>query len=184
VLTADHGESQGEEGIFFSHGTGTTPAVARVPLIVVAPGLTPGRSRDLVHHVDVLPTILDLAGVAPRPDAKGVSLARLAAAGTPPPERALFTDVGTEVSGYEGDRIERAHVQGDGSTAHSSFRWRPDGRWEPAAADAGLRARVDAYAARKAREQVADAPSADEIARLRALGYVVIEEDEAAPKAR
>ncbi len=184
VLTADHGESQGEEGIYFSHGTGTTPGVAHVPLLIVAPGLSPGRSRDLVHHVDVLPTILDLVGAPARPEAAGSALGRLWRAGTAPPERVLFTDVGREVSGYGGDRIERARVQDDGSTRHSSFHWRRDDRWEPSATEAGLRAKVDAYAARAAHERVADPPSAEEIERLRALGYVVIESDEAADTAR
>jgi arylsulfatase len=42
VLTADHGESLGEEGRYFMHGSSTTPDQAHVPLIVRAPGLPGG----------------------------------------------------------------------------------------------------------------------------------------------
>lgn len=38
LLTADHGESMGEQGWYFQHGHATTPDLARVPFIVVAPG--------------------------------------------------------------------------------------------------------------------------------------------------
>ena len=179
VLTADHGESQGEEGIYFSHGVGTGPSVAHVPLIVVAPGLAPGRSALLVHHVDVLPTILDLAGLPPRNELVGLALAHVA-----PLPRTLFADVGDEVSGYRGDRIERAHVGEDGAAVHSSFRWNADGTWQPAETDAELRAQVDAYAARKPRERPADPPSSEEIEQLRALGYVEGDSDEPADTAR
>jgi len=184
VLTADHGESQGEGGVFFSHGTGTMPDVVHVPLIVKAPGLAPGRSRDLVHHVDVLPTILDLAGLPARPDAAGTALARHWRAGTPVPERVLFADVGREVSGYRGDHIERSHIEQDGSVTRSAFRWRADGGWAPAAVQGDLRAQVESYAAREPSTLEAPAPSAAEIERLRALGYVAPESDAPADTAR
>jgi arylsulfatase len=184
VLTADHGESHGEDGVFFSHGTGTMPDVVHVPLIVKAPGLAPGRSRDLVHHVDVLPTILELAGLPARPDASGTALARHWRAGTPVPERVLFADVGREVSGYRGDHIERSHVEQDGGVTRGAFRWRADGGWEAAAVQDDLRARVESYAAREVSALEAPPPSAEEIERLRALGYVVSEGDAPADTAR
>jgi arylsulfatase A-like enzyme len=63
VITADHGESQGEDGFYFSHGYATTPNLVHVPLLLHAPDLPAGRVRTLVHHVDVLPTLLELLGL-------------------------------------------------------------------------------------------------------------------------
>jgi arylsulfatase A-like enzyme len=63
VLTADHGESLGEHGIWFNH-IGLHDPVTRVPLIVFAPSrVAPGRRSDLVSGLDVAPTILGLAGL-------------------------------------------------------------------------------------------------------------------------
>ena len=39
AVTADHGESLGEEGFYFSHGFGTAPNLAHVPFLLRAPGL-------------------------------------------------------------------------------------------------------------------------------------------------
>jgi len=43
VLTADHGESLGEGGRYFLHGSSTAPDQAHIPLILRAPGLPAGR---------------------------------------------------------------------------------------------------------------------------------------------
>ncbi|MBW2288365.1 MAG: sulfatase [Deltaproteobacteria bacterium] len=75
LLTADHGESFGEYGHYFKHTHTTTPDVAHVPLILRAPGLTPERRDDLVSHVDIAPTLLELAGLRASSDASGVALA-------------------------------------------------------------------------------------------------------------
>ena len=37
---------------------GSLPELVHVPFVLVAPGLEPGRFRDVVHHVDVAPTLL------------------------------------------------------------------------------------------------------------------------------
>jgi arylsulfatase len=68
VLTADHGESLGEHDYYFQHGWFTYQDSVHVPLIVRAPGLPAGRRIPRsVSLIDVMPTILELAGVpAPR----------------------------------------------------------------------------------------------------------------------
>jgi iduronate 2-sulfatase len=49
--------------------------VIRVPLIIAAPGIQPGRSRSLAQLVDVFPTLCELTG-APIPEGvEGKSLA-------------------------------------------------------------------------------------------------------------
>lgn len=61
IITADHGESLTEHGIFFDHHGLYDPSV-HVPLIIKAPGFH-GREDQFVQHFDLAPTILDLLGV-------------------------------------------------------------------------------------------------------------------------
>ena len=68
VLTADHGELLGEHGLL-DHQYSLYQPLVRVPLVVHAPGrVTPGRSTTPVMAMDLFPTLLDLAGVAPPQD--------------------------------------------------------------------------------------------------------------------
>lgn len=75
VVAGDHGESLGEHGER-DHGVLLYEAVLRVPMMILAPGLPPGRIGDVVRLIDVAPTVLDLAG-APSPPGDGVSLREL-----------------------------------------------------------------------------------------------------------
>jgi arylsulfatase A-like enzyme/Flp pilus assembly protein TadD len=84
VVTADHGESLGEHGES-THGLFAYDATLAVPLVVAGPTIDKGTFDMAVSHVDLAPTILDLVGVAPPPQADGVSLARPLPAG-----RALY----------------------------------------------------------------------------------------------
>lgn len=75
VITGDHGESLGEHGesthTFFIYDSTT-----HVPLIVRTPWGLRGRAPAQVSHVDIMPTVLDLAGLAPQAGLDGRSLAR------------------------------------------------------------------------------------------------------------
>jgi choline-sulfatase len=73
VFTSDHGYHLGEHGLW--QKMSLFEESARVPLLVVAPGLGKGaRVKAPVSHVDMLPTIAELCGV-PKPDsAQGQSL--------------------------------------------------------------------------------------------------------------
>jgi arylsulfatase A-like enzyme len=63
IVTADHGESLGEHGVFFNH-FGLYEPNLRVPLIVWAPGrVAPARRTDLARGLDVAPTALGLAAL-------------------------------------------------------------------------------------------------------------------------
>ena len=76
VLTSDHGEHLGERGSWL-HQYSLYEGVVRVPLVVWAPGrLEPGREDTPVTTLDLFPTLLELAGVDPPPDTRGVSLMR------------------------------------------------------------------------------------------------------------
>ncbi len=77
VLTADHGEELDEHGCWFDHH-GLYDTNVRIPLIIRLPGTIPDGVRigGLVRSLDVLPTILDLAGIEP-PECDGASMVPL-----------------------------------------------------------------------------------------------------------
>jgi choline-sulfatase len=63
AFTTDHGEMLGERGLwykmaFFEHA-------CHVPLIVRGPGIPVGRVSGPVSHLDIAPTLLELAGADP-----------------------------------------------------------------------------------------------------------------------
>jgi len=64
VVTADHGESLGEHGEQ-THGLFAYEATLKVPLVVWGRGVAPGRDSRWARHVDIFPTVLLAAGVAP-----------------------------------------------------------------------------------------------------------------------
>ena len=67
VFTSDHGDSLGERGLFFKMSFFEWSV--RVPLIVHAPfAFGPGRVRASVSHVDLLPTLLEVAGDGALPE--------------------------------------------------------------------------------------------------------------------
>jgi arylsulfatase A-like enzyme/Flp pilus assembly protein TadD len=76
VVTADHGESLGEHGEA-THTFFIYDATTHVPLIVRTPWGERGRVSAQVSSVDLMPTLLDLTGLAPQDGIDGRSLARL-----------------------------------------------------------------------------------------------------------
>jgi len=74
AITADHGEAFLEHG-FVEHTECLYGEVLQVPLILVGPGLSGGRRiKPQVRLIDVMPTLLELAGLRPQADVQGVSL--------------------------------------------------------------------------------------------------------------
>ena len=74
LATADHGESLGEHGEV-SHGLFVYDATLKVPFIVAGPGIAAGRVAPTVARgIDVLPTLLDYAGLELPPEIEGRSL--------------------------------------------------------------------------------------------------------------
>ncbi|MEZ5276008.1 MAG: sulfatase-like hydrolase/transferase [Opitutaceae bacterium] len=77
VFTSDHGEWLGDH-LRFGKGAPGDDSIARVPLLFRYPGVVdrPGRSEGgLVEAVDVLPTLLELAGIPVPGHLQGSSLA-------------------------------------------------------------------------------------------------------------
>jgi arylsulfatase A-like enzyme len=65
VLTADHGEHLGDHHLL-DHQYSVAQALIRVPLVVrFPPRFQPGRDPRPVMSMDLFPTLLELAGVAP-----------------------------------------------------------------------------------------------------------------------
>lgn len=62
IITADHGESMGESSRWF-HGNTLAPELLAVPLIVVGEAVAPGRVNGVVGHASIPRTLLAAAGV-------------------------------------------------------------------------------------------------------------------------
>jgi|GEM_PF-4924810 len=79
VFTADHGEEAGYRGLFEKTCRTYSEEITRVPLFIKpARGMgfaSPRRSDDPVELIDVLPTLLDLAGLPVPADIDGQSVA-------------------------------------------------------------------------------------------------------------
>lgn len=87
IFASDHGDMAGEHDIPFK-GPLMFEGTTRVPLVIVppqtrfsgpvlanaAPGLEPGRRKQLCSLVDIVPTILDLAGIPKPAELPGRSL--------------------------------------------------------------------------------------------------------------
>jgi arylsulfatase A-like enzyme len=64
IVTSDHGEAFGEHKMW-RHGYEVWEPLVHVPLIVHVPGAKPGRVATRRSAIDLVPTMLDLLGVAP-----------------------------------------------------------------------------------------------------------------------
>ena len=74
LVTGDHGESLGEHGED-THGVFIYDSTLLVPMILAGPGLpAAGEPRVVARLVDVMPTVLDLAGLGPPRASDGRSL--------------------------------------------------------------------------------------------------------------
>jgi arylsulfatase A-like enzyme len=62
IVTSDHGEGFGENGVWY-HNKTVYDIMVHVPLMIEIPGIAPRTIDDYVSVMDVGPTILDLFGV-------------------------------------------------------------------------------------------------------------------------
>ena len=79
VITADHGESLGEEGRWF-HGQTLAPELLAVPLVVVGVSVEHGEVSTTVGHAAIAPTLLAAAAIS-CPDCSRADLRRNAGPG-------------------------------------------------------------------------------------------------------
>jgi arylsulfatase A-like enzyme len=122
VITGDHGEGFGEHGIDM-HGYHLYAPQTRVPLIMRVPGLAPVVVSTPVGHVDILPTLANLAGQEPSTDMMGRSLVDILAGSRDPDEdRHVFQQLS-----YEGNHEMRAAAS---KQCHVIYNVSPDTSWE------------------------------------------------------
>ena len=182
LFTADHGESFGENDHWFEHGHATTPDIAHVPFLLRAPGIAAGRVGTPVSHVDILPTLLELAGLPVPTDARGIALGPYLREGRDLPSRELYCDLGTEAAVYDERGFTRvrfpsveAATGGDVRRATvERFRWTGDATWLPSPEQPVLGGEARSYLSdvKTPRPATMLRKNPGRVERLRALGYL------------
>jgi arylsulfatase A-like enzyme len=76
ILTADHGDALASHGGMFDKGSFMTEETVRIPLVVRFPGKVDKgiRTDRLVDTLDIVPTILEAAGISEHKELPGTSL--------------------------------------------------------------------------------------------------------------
>jgi len=95
VITSDHGEYMGEQGIYFQHGVNLYDTLIKVPLIIRYNEVLPAGKiiNQQVAHIDIMPTILDLLGVRTKIKASGISLLPMILRGKKYPSRIILSEM-------------------------------------------------------------------------------------------
>ncbi|MDQ3369827.1 MAG: sulfatase-like hydrolase/transferase, partial [Myxococcota bacterium] len=119
VITGDHGEGFGEHQIEL-HGYHLYAPQTKVPMIVRVPGVPPRRSTTPAGHVDLLPTLVNLAGGVATAEMMGMSLLR--AITGEDRDRVVFQQLS-----YEGNHELRG---GASRACHVIYNVSPDTSWE------------------------------------------------------
>jgi len=76
IVTTDHGVNLGAHGIMGKTGT-LYEQIAHEVMIVRVPGVEPGRRNAIIQPADIMPTILELAGMSIPESCQGRSFARM-----------------------------------------------------------------------------------------------------------
>jgi choline-sulfatase len=123
VVTGDHGEGFDTLGERDKHGYHLYAAQTKVPLIVRVPGLPPQRITTPAGHVDLLPTLANLAGAEPTAAMMGRSLLDVVAGAAPADaDRTIFQQLS-----YENNNEMRAAVS---LGCHVIYNVSPHASWE------------------------------------------------------
>ena len=102
IYTSDHGDHMGAHGLTTKGATGYEENT-RVPLIVRPPEGTSARvQKSVVSHLDILPTLMDIAGL-PQPDClDGQSFLELCERADADERRVAFTEYTRYEVGHDG----------------------------------------------------------------------------------
>jgi choline-sulfatase len=188
VVASDHGEEFYDHG-GFSHGGTLYNELLRCPCVIWGPGAPTGEIAGLSSSVDLLPTILELVGMAPDPQLPGKALVRQ---GRPTQgKEEVFAEKHHNGSTRQYALIREGKkliVSEEKSTGKETLELYDDGlgiETQPRAVSENrevadrLGARLEAHRARNAEtfeREVGDAElellSDEDLARIRALGYV------------
>lgn len=108
IILSDNGEEFMEHGSF-DHGTNIYNTSTHAPFILAVPGMKQGVYHELTQAVDIVPTLLDLVGIAPEGPLEGVSL------------RSVMEGRGPS---YIGDRYLLSQFHGDDIVSIRNSRWK------------------------------------------------------------
>lgn len=122
VFTSDHGEGFGEHGYLF-HSYGVQGELINMPLLIRYPRrFQPGRYSDAASQLDLLPTLVELAGAEPpltrgrsllQPGSSVVLSEQLRKHSAFPRQQSLVKDGWKLVHTFKDDRYELFRVEGD-----------------------------------------------------------------------
>ncbi len=175
VIASDHGEGLGEHGES-THGMLLFDSTLRVVLIVTASGVQPAVRAETVSVIDVVPTLMAMAGLAADASLPGRNLLA-----PPEPAREIYAETDyPAVAGWQRSRAliqERYKVIASGATRLFDVAADPSEHRDLASSDAhrtsSMAARLAAIAsAAVTAPSTSRAPDNETAARLRALGYV------------
>ncbi len=88
ILTSDHGEGMGEHDYYFAHGETLYKELVHVPLLVRYGERFSGRRSEPVGLIDLMPTILEFAGLKPDSKMRGANLVEVQ-----PADRTLYMEM-------------------------------------------------------------------------------------------
>jgi hypothetical protein len=130
-----------------------------------------------------MPTVLELAGTPPLEGSDGLALGPYLRAGVSLPERTVFCDAGTDQAAYSADRYFRFWLTLGGAPGsrprQGTFRWSPGVAPTLLPQDARLARELAQYRENRTKVRYhGEALSDEDVARLRALGYAVPEQEE------
>jgi arylsulfatase A-like enzyme len=94
VYGSDHGDYAGDYGMVEKCPYGFDDSMLHVPLALRGPGVVRGETDALCEMTDLYPTLLELAGLAPRHHQFGESLVPLLRGGTSSHREAVFAEGG------------------------------------------------------------------------------------------
>jgi arylsulfatase A-like enzyme len=142
IFTADHGEGLGEHGEW-GHSRYLYQTTMHIPFFIHGPGIEPNRNKKPVRGIDLAPTLLGLAGIAPATSMTGLDLrkslpdtaaprvietyggevpkgedVREALANRPPRRQAIIQD-GWKLIVSEGDAVELYNLNTDSTEEHN-----------------------------------------------------------------
>jgi arylsulfatase A-like enzyme len=190
IVTADHGEEFFDHGNEI-HGRSAYEEVIRVPFLVHWKGVVGAGRRfpGIVGLIDVMPTLLDLAGVPAPPEAQGTSLVPvLRSADAPWPARTFLAQVINKTTTIEAIRDGQhkliRHVRGTQAGQEELYDLEADPlerrnvAAEAPARVAAMRRVLDAFnqvlarASQGVRAEQAEKLDRDTERALRSLGYI------------
>ena len=168
IVVADHGEEFWDHG-GFEHGHSHYRELLHVPLIVKRPGEPAGTRDELVRQIDILPTVLDYAGLAVPPELPGQVLGSAGVAYSVA-EGSLWAGELISIRGAEGTLIQ---LQDGGSVTFFAAEDDAESLSVPAGTSPDARALIDALQALPPLGSLQEPwqPTEEELQRIRALGY-------------